>query len=79
MEARILASAFLDAKDSPKTQSSYLSSLTNLLSALAFNKQIAYVLSGNDFDFNLIDPKEPKLLSVVNSYQIENVLSPLLL
>lgn len=78
VEARILASAFLDAKDSPKTQSSYLSSLTNLLSALAFNKQIAYVLSGNDFNFNLIDPKEPKLLSVVNSYQIENVLSPII-
>lgn len=78
VEARILASAFLDAKDSPKTQSSYLSSLTNLLSPLAFNKQIAYVLSGNDFRFNLIDPSNPKLLSVVNSYQIENVLSPII-
>lgn len=78
IEARILASAFLDAKDSPKTQSSYLSSLTNLLSPLAFNKQIAYVLSGNDFQFNLIDPAEPKLVSVVNSYQVENVLSPII-
>lgn len=78
IEARILASAFLDAKDSPKTQSSYLSSLTNLLSPLAFNKQIAYVLSGSDFRFNLIDPEEPKLVSVVNSYQIENVLSPII-
>ncbi len=78
LEARILSSAFLDSKDSPKTQASYLSSLTNLLSPLAFNKQISYVLSGDDFDFNLIDESDPKLLSVANSYQIEKVLSPLI-
>lgn len=78
IEARILSSAFLDSAESPKTQASYLSSLTNLLSPLAFNKQVAYVLSGDDFDFNLIDPHNPKLLSVANSYQIENILSPLI-
>jgi len=77
-ESRSLAAAFLDAKGSPKTQASYLSSLTNYLSALAYNKNIAYVLSGNDFDFNLIDPNEPKLLSVANSYQIEGIISPVI-
>lgn len=77
-ESRMLASAFVDSKGSERTQASYLSSLTNYLGALAFNKNICYVLSGNDFDFNLIDPEEPKILSVANSYQIENVISPVI-
>lgn len=77
-ESRMLASAFVDSKGSERTQASYLSSLTNYLSSLAFNKSICYVLSGNDFDFNLIDPEEPKILSVANSYQIENVISPVI-
>lgn len=38
-QSRVLAGAFLDAKDSPKTQSSYLSSLTNSLSTLANEKR----------------------------------------
>ena len=77
-ESRMLASAFVDSKGSERTQASYLSSLTNYLSPLAFNKNICYVLSGNDFQFNLIDPECPKILSVANSYQIENVISPVI-
>lgn len=77
-QSRILASAFLNASDSPKTQASYLSSLTNYLAPVAQNKKICYVLSGNDFDFNLIDPEHPKLVSVANAYQIENVISPII-
>lgn len=77
-ESRMLASAFVDSKGSERTQASYLSSLTNYLSPLAFNKSICYVLSGNDFEFNLIDPDCPKILSVANSYQIENVISPVI-
>lgn len=75
---RTLASAFIDAKGSERTQSSFLSTLTNYLSALAFNKKICYVLSGNDFDFNLIDPANPKLLSVANSFKEESVISPVI-
>lgn len=77
-QSRALAGAFLDAKDSPKTQSSYLSSLTNYLSTLSNNKKVCYVLSGNDFDFNLIDPERPKLISVANAYQIEGLISPVI-
>lgn len=77
-QSRVLAGAFLDAKDSPKTQSSYLSSLTNSLSTLANEKKVCYVLSGNDFDFNLIDPECPKLVVVSNAYQIENLISPVI-
>lgn len=76
-QSRALASAFLEAK-SENTQSSYLSSLTNYLSILANNKKVCYVLSGNDFDFNLIDPERPKLISVANAYQIEGLISPVI-
>ena len=75
---KVRKGAFLDAKDSPKTQSSYLSSLTNSLSTLANEKKVCYVLSGNDFDFNLIDPECPKLVVVSNAYQIENLISPVI-
>lgn len=76
--SRMLASAFIDSEGSERTQASYLSSLTNYISALAFNKNICYVLSGDDFEFNLIDPDNPKIVSVANSYQIENVISPVI-
>ncbi|MFV0331947.1 MAG: type IV secretory system conjugative DNA transfer family protein [Dysgonomonas sp.] len=78
VRSRGLASAFLDSESSPRTQGSYLSSLTNILSKLSFNKNIAYVLSGDDFQFNLIDGNEPKLISVCNSFQIENVIAPVI-
>jgi mobilization protein C len=77
-ESRVLASAFLDAKESPKTKASYLSTLTNYISVLAFNKNISYILTGNDFEFNLIDPKDPKLVCVANSYQMESLISPII-
>lgn len=76
-QSRSLASGFLDARDSPKTQSSMLSSLTTSLAPLANEKKICYVLSGDDFDFNLIDPARPKLISVANSFQIQGLISPI--
>lgn len=77
-ESRALAKGFLDAADSPKTQASYLSSLTKNLGILANNKEICYVLSGDDFEYNLLDPEDPKLISVANSYQIESLISPII-
>ncbi|MCS3273406.1 hypothetical protein NXV08_00235 (plasmid) [Bacteroides fragilis] len=70
IQSRALAKGFLDAADSPKTQASFLSSLTRSLGILANDKKICYVLSGNDFSFNLIDPEEPKLVAIANSYQV---------
>lgn len=72
------ASAFLDAKGSEKTQSSYLSSLSNYLTRIGMNRNVCYVLSGDDFDFNLVDPKEPKLLSVSNNFEFSATLSPII-
>lgn len=73
-----MAKGFLDAADSPKTQASYLSSLTRNLGILANNKEISYVLTGNDFEYNLLDPANPKLISVANSFQIESLISPII-
>lgn len=36
------------------------------------------MLSGNDFSFNLIDPEEPKLVAIANSYQVESLISPVI-
>lgn len=77
-ESKALASGYLDAQGSERTQASILSSLTNYISSLAFNKKVAYVLSGDDFDFNLIDPENPKLVAVSNSYAIESTISPII-
>ena len=60
--SEMLAGAYLKAEGSEKTQASYLSTLCNNLATVSQNEEIAYVLSGDDFDFNLIDPENPKLL-----------------
>jgi type IV secretory pathway TraG/TraD family ATPase VirD4 len=73
-----LASGFIGAAGSPRTQASYLSSLTTYIGNLAFNKNICYVLSGNDFDFNLIDPSNPKLFAISNSYALQDTISPVI-
>ncbi len=77
-ESKALASAYLDSLGSDATRASILSTLTNYISALAFDKNIAYVLTGDDFNFNLIDPLEPKLVAVSNSYKLENSISPII-
>lgn len=77
-ESKALASGFIDSQDSERTQASIMGTLTNTLSKVAFNKNIMYVLSGDDFDFDLIDPKRPKLLSVCNSFAIEGSISPII-
>lgn len=38
-----------------------MSTLSNYVAKLTTNENIYYVLTGNDFDFNLIDLEHPKL------------------
>lgn len=76
-ESQALAAAYLAAAGSEKTQASIRATLGTYLSELSSNKKVQYVLSGDDFDFNLIDPQEPKLLIVANSYQLDSLLSPI--
>ena len=78
-ESRALAKSFIDThKTTPKAAGSYLSSISGILGKFAFNKEVCYVLSGDDFDFNLIDPEDPKLLCVSNSYGVKDILSPVI-
>ena len=74
----MMAEAYLKAEGSEKTQASYVSTLSNYVAKLATNENICYVLTGNDFDFNLIDPEHPKLFAISNNYATESVISPVI-
>lgn len=76
--SRSIAGAFVASGDSERTASSYLSTLNLAISNLATNENICYVLSGNDFIFNLVDPKDPKLFAVCNNFARESLLSPII-
>ena len=77
-QSKALASGYLSAAGSPKTQASYLSSLTTYIGSLASNKKMCWVLSGDDFDFNLIDPEAPKLFAISNTYKLQSIISPVI-
>ena len=74
----MMAGAYLKAEGSEKTQASYVSTLSNYVAKLATNENICYVLTGNDFDFNLINPEHPKLFAISNNYATESVISPVI-
>lgn len=76
-ESRAAAAAYLQAEGSEKTQASIRNSVSNYISPLALDKRVQYVLSGDDFDFNLIDPADPKLLLVANAFQLDTLLGPI--
>lgn len=76
--SEMLAGAYLKAEGSEKTQASYLSTLCNNLATISQNEEIAYVLSGDDFDFNLIDPENPKLFAVSNNFSKNSVYAPVI-
>lgn len=57
---------------------SYVSTLSNYVAKLTTNENIYYVLTGNDFDFNLIDLEHPKLFAISNNYATESVISPVI-
>lgn len=81
--SRMLAGAFIDAKGSERTQASFLSTLSNYITTIATNKNVAYVLTEGtnkkiNFKFNLIDPEHPKLFAVANNFALESILSPII-
>lgn len=76
--SEMMAGAFLKAKGSEKTQASYISTLSNQIATMATDENIAWVLSGNDFDFNLIDPEHPKMFAVSNNFSKNSVYSPVI-
>lgn len=75
--AKMVAGAFLGSSKSERTQSSVIFSINNYISNLATNKNVCYVLSGNDFVFDLVDPEDPKLFTVSNNFALESMISPI--
>lgn len=73
-----LAGAFISSAGSEKTQASYISTLNNYIGTFANNMEAAYVLSGDEFTFDLVDPNNPKLFAVCNNYAINRILSPVI-
>lgn len=81
--SRMLAGAFIDAKGSERTQASFLSTLSNYITTIATNKNVAYVLTEGtnnkiNFKFNLVDQEYPKLFAVANNFALESILSPII-
>lgn len=76
--SEMMAGAFLKAKGSEKTQASYISTLSSQIATMATDENVAWVLSGNDFDFNLIDPEHPKMFAVSNNFSKNSVYSPVI-
>lgn len=74
---RSYAKAFLDAKESPATRSSIISTLSGVIGSFAANKRICYVLNGDDFDFFLNDPEDPKSVTITNNFKYREQISPL--
>lgn len=77
MMAKRVAGAFLGSEGSERTQSSIIFSINNLISNMATNKNVCYVLSGNDFIYDLIDASDPKLFAVSNNFALESLISPI--
>ena len=75
--AKRVAGAFMGAKSSERTRDSYLSTLNNYITNLATNKNVCYVLTGDDFTFNLTDPNDPKLFAISNNFALESLISPI--
>ena len=76
--SEMMAGAYLKAEGSEKTQASYLSTLCNYLSTFSADKNLAYILSGDDFDFNLIDPADPKMFAVSNNFTKNSIYAPVI-
>jgi hypothetical protein len=77
-ESASLAGGFIKASGSEKTQASVLFTLNNNLGTYILNKRIMWVLSGDDFNFNLIEPEHPKIVSLCSSYQLQSMLAPVM-
>lgn len=70
------ASALFESEGSEKTQSSILVNLNKTIANFSANKNVSYVLSGDDFEFTLTDPNNPKTICVSNNFMAREVISP---
>ena len=63
---------------SEKTLGSVIFTMSQKISKIANNKKVCYLLNGDDFDFNLIEPGNGKLVSIANNRRQEDLLSPII-
>lgn len=75
---RTYAKSLIDSKGSEVTMSSILSTLSGVISNLSANKKWCYILTGDDFEFNLTDPKDPKAFFITNTFKFRGQISPLI-
>ena len=76
--AKGYASSIFKGKDSKNTIGSVMFSLSGFLGPLASDPIISYILSGDDFDFNFVDPEKPLSFSLSSSSQVSATLSPIM-
>lgn len=74
--ASICAATFLDSLESDRQMAAIKATISSITRKLCTPELFA-ILSGNDFDLNLNDPKNPASLSVVNNPKRESVQSPI--
>lgn len=75
--AKNYASAFFNSGGSEKTLASILTNLGKNIANFSANKNVCYVLSGDDFEYTPLDPEFPKTICVSNNFQAREVISPL--
>ena len=76
-DAKELLSPVLSGLKSERQTAAVVSTLQELLTALLDDK-MAYVLSGNDFNLDINNPAEPKVLCVGNYQPLAGTFSPVL-
>lgn len=77
IEAESMVSSVTDAQGSDRTIANITSTLKNGLSKIN-SKEIAWVLSGDDFNLNINDPADPKFVIIGNNAQVQDALSPVI-
>lgn len=72
------AAEFLKSSKSEKTQASISWTAAQILKPIAVNRNVCYILGGDDFDFNLLEDGHHKIITASNDDENENVLNGLL-
>jgi len=75
--AKTYASALLNSVNSEKTFASIMTTVGKYISDFAANKNVCYVLSGDDFLYNPLDIANPKMICVSNHFIARSIISPL--
>jgi len=77
MHSRVMGAPFFDSLLSENQMSGIKASMSNDLRKFAFPSAF-YILSGNEVDLHVNDPKSPCMINLVNSPGKRNVISPFL-